>query len=101
MLKRVVMWRLKEEALGKIKKENAKEFKRLLDNLPAVIPGLNVFEVGLNESDNDAAADIVLISVFEDDKAMDSFLKHPEHQKVVEFIKQVRSDRIFVDYEIH
>jgi len=100
MLKRIVMWKLKDEAMGSSKQENAREFKRLLDGLPSVIPGLDVFEVGINENENAAAADIVLISHFKDKAAMEAFLSHPEHQKVVEFIKQVRIDRVFVDYAI-
>ena len=100
MIKHVVMWRLKDEAEGASKEDNAKIMKEKLMNLVGVIEEIKHFEVGLNYEKSDMAFDIVLYSVYEDQEALDRYQVHPEHKKVGAFIKAVTCERVVVDYEV-
>ncbi len=100
MIKHLVFWRLKEEALGKSGEENAKEIARLLNALPAEIPELKKLEFGMNFVDAPAAFDCALYTEFDSKEALDIYQNHPLHVEAKNFIVQVVSDRAFVDYEL-
>ena len=100
MLKHVVMWRFKEGAEGKTRKEHAEWMKAHLEQLTKVIPEICSLEVGVNEREGEMAYDAVLISVFKDADALKAYKEHPEHKKVSAYCKSVRESRTVVDYEI-
>ena len=96
MLRHIVMWKLKD---GQDKAAVGLELKRRLETLPALIPEIKAFQVGLNIVASDTARDVVLESSFDDLAAMDRYVKHPAHQEVAAYIKQVVDERRAVDYE--
>lgn len=100
MIKHIVMWKLKEVAEGKTKQENAEIMKELLEGLPAKIKELDSAEVGINilKGEDAAICDVVLTTICEDEDALNAYAVHPEHQKVVQFIKKVAEERRVVDY---
>lgn len=100
MIKHVVMWKLKEVAEGKTKAENAQVMKKLLEDLPAKIDELDSAEVGINilEGEDNAICDVVLTTQSETEEDMKAYAVHPDHQKVVDFIKKVVTERRVVDY---
>lgn len=100
MVKHIVMWKLKEEAEGRPKKANAAELKKRLEALKGKIPEIQELEVGFQMEPADAFYDVVLFSVFPDQKGLEKYQNHPEHQKVVEFVKKIILDRKAVDYEV-
>ena len=99
MVKHIVMWRLKDEALGRTKEENALKLKETLMALKDVIDELKAVDVGLNFNPSEAAFDVVLYSEFEDREGLNAYQNHPEHLKIVEFVGEIRTDRAVVDYE--
>ncbi len=99
MIKHIVMFRLKESAVGKSKDENLQELKVLLESLRKKIPVVKYLEVGINMGKSASASDIALYSEFDDMQALEDYRIHPEHVKVVEFIEQVCSERRVTDYE--
>lgn len=100
MIKHVVMWKLKEVAAGKTKAENAETMKKLLEDLPGKIEALNKVEVGINilKGDDDAICDVVLTTECDTEDDLKKYAVHPDHQKVVNFIKKVVTERRVVDY---
>lgn len=100
MVKHIVMWRLKAEALGNPRSANAELVKAKLEALQGAIPGLLAVEVGLDFSNTEASADVVLYSEFEDRGALAAYQTHPEHEAVKEFIGEVTEARWVVDYEV-
>jgi len=94
------MWKLKPVAEGKTKQENAEIMKELLEGLPAKIEELDSAEVGINilTSDDEAICDVVLTTICKDAEALKVYAEHPDHQKVVQFIKKVVQERRVVDY---
>ena len=100
MIKHIVMFRLKESALGKSKDENLQVLKVLLESLQDKIPVVKCLEVGINMGTSASASDIALYSEFDNMQALEDYRIHPEHVKVVEFIEKVCSERRVADYEV-
>lgn len=101
MIKHIVMWKLLEEANGTTKEENAKEFKRQLEALPALIPEIISLEVGIGYKPAEGAVfDMVLTTTHETKEDLVIYAEHPEHMKVVAFAGGIVAERRAVDYEI-
>lgn len=100
MVKHIVMWKLKESAEGHTKQENALELKKRLEDLKSKVPDLVELEVGLQGFTDATASDIVLYTTFRDKAGLDNYQKHPDHQKVIPFVRAVTDERRVVDYEI-
>ncbi len=94
------MWKLKKAAEGKTMQENAEIMKELLEGLPAKIDELDSAEVGINtvEAEDETICDVVLIAECKDQEALRAYAVHPDHQKVVQFILKVTTERRVVDY---
>lgn len=91
MIRRTVMWKLKEEALGNSKEENCILMKEKLESLAGRIDGVFTMSVDYNiESDG---FDVFLISDVEDEAAIERYMNHPLHVEVAKFIKEVTSER--------
>lgn len=100
MLKHIVMWKLKENAEGNTKPENAEIMKAQLEALCSKIEVIKVLEVGINFNESAAAFDVALYSEFENEEALSIYQKHPEHIKVGEFVGKVVEARAVADYNI-
>lgn len=100
MIKHIVTWKLKEEAEGNTKAENAKKIKESLEALKDKIDVLKAIEVGINFNDSSQAYDVVLYSEFDSVEDLNTYQNHPDHVKAGIFIKAVVTDRIVVDYEV-
>ena len=100
MIKHIVLFRFKDFAEGANKAENIKSLKSKLEALEDIIGEIKFFEVGINFDNSDAAYDLALCSEFESKEDLYSYQKHPEHAKVVDFVKKVCENRVVVDYVI-
>jgi len=98
MIKHIVFWILKEN-YEKLNKEQLKnELKMRLENLKEKIEEIQELEIGLNFNDSSAAYDISLYTSFQDEKDLNLYQHHPEHEKVREFVKNISIKRAVVDY---
>ena len=95
MIKHIVMWKFKDE----VSEVDKVEMKRQLEALKGLVPTLLDIEMGLNVSVGDATKDMVLYSEFESMEGLTAYAGHPEHLKVVEFVKPLVCERAVVDYE--
>jgi quinol monooxygenase YgiN len=101
MIIHIVFWRLHERsANGRTKEENALEMNRRFEALAAVIPGLVRLTIGVDFAHTPDSADVALYSEFESRAALDAYQPHPAHQEIVAFLKDVRTERRVVDYEL-
>ena len=99
MVKHVIVLKLKESAGGKSKDENALMLKRELEGMKGKIREIRTLEVGMNFTRGQDAYDLSLIAEFADKKDLESYLNHPEHQRILAILRQVRDSRVVVDYE--
>lgn len=100
MVKHIVFWKLKDQAEGASREENAREVKARLEALRGKIPGLLRLEVGIDFNRSDAAYDVALYSELVDRAALEAYQRHPEHVAVADFVGKVRSARAVVDYDL-
>jgi len=100
MIKHIVMWNLKDNALGNEKDENAVKMKEQLEGLQGKIQELQKIEVGINILPSPQSFDVVLYSEFKSVEDLNTYQNHPEHLKIVGFIRQVVSQRVACDYEL-
>jgi len=91
------MFQFKEEH----KQANMIQAKQMLENLMGVVPTLKSIDVGVNFSTQERAMDLSIITTFESKEGLEAYALHPEHLKVVEFIKRVVDYSKVVDYEKH
>ncbi len=96
MIKHIVMWKFKDGAAEAEKLE----MKRQLEALKGTVPSLVDIEMGLDLSRKEASMDMVLYSEFQTLEDLAAYAVHPEHLKVVEFVKPLVCDRAVVDYEV-
>lgn len=100
MIKHIVMWTLKPEAMGRSAAENADRMKEMLEELNGAIPGLRHLEVSCDVFASNPECDIVLYSEFDTKKDLADYQAHPKHQRCVAWITQVAASRSLLDFEI-
>ena len=99
MIRHIVMWdTVARDEAGQT--AQIAEIRALLEALPAVVPGVAMLEVGVNELPGDNGADIVLISEFADWSTLKEYAIHPEHVKAADRIREITQSRKSVDYTI-
>ncbi|NOZ90647.1 MAG: Dabb family protein [Epsilonproteobacteria bacterium] len=96
MVKHIVLFKFKDEN----KEENIQTVKEMLEALLDSVPTLKEMEVGVNFSKKERAMDLSLISSFDDISGLEEYATHPEHIKVLEFIKKVTIETKVSDYYI-
>jgi hypothetical protein len=71
----------------------------MLENLMGAVPSLRSIDVGVNFAEEERAMDLSIITSFDSKESLDAYAVHPEHLKVVDFIKTVVEYSKVVDYE--
>lgn len=99
MVKHIVFWKLKENALGN-KVENAQLIKEKLEALNGQIEGLLKIQVGIDFSRSEASYDLALYSEFASKEALEYYQNHPLHKALGTFMKETTCERRLVDYEV-
>ncbi len=95
MIVHIVMFQFKDED----KQENIATAKAMLEALVQAIEPLQTMEVGVDVNRSERAMDLSLYSTFENMEDLQTYATHPEHLKVVDFIKKVTLSSKVVDYE--
>ncbi len=96
MIRHIVMIKLKSNANKEIVSAT---LKSMLKHLELSINSLLKMEVGINISTKSSAYDLVLIADFDDSAGLDEYRVHPEHIKVLDYLKVVMDNVTAVDYE--
>ncbi len=99
MIKHIVIWKLKPEPGVTGQEVNAKRLKKEIEALRDSISEIKHIEVGINIAASDQAGDLVLYSEFDSLTDLDIYQNHPDHQKVVELVRELTIERRVVDYE--
>ncbi|MDD3592426.1 MAG: Dabb family protein [Sulfurovum sp.] len=95
MVVHIVMFKFQEVH----KTANLEKAKEMLENLMGSVPTLLSMEVGLNIAEEERAMDLSIVTTFADKEGLQEYAVHPEHLKVVEFIRCVTEYSKVVDYE--
>jgi len=82
------------------KQDVISELKLMLEKLQLSVQSLLSIEVGVNISIKASAFDLVLTADFNDEEGLDEYRIHPEHVKVLDFLKIIMEKAVVVDYII-
>lgn len=94
MIVHIVLFKFKEEN----KQANMIQAKQMLENLMGAVPSLRSMDIGFNFAEEERAMDLSIITSFGSKEDLNAYAVHPEHLKVVEFIKRVVEYSKVVDY---
>jgi hypothetical protein len=97
MIRHIVMWRVRGETVEE-RSAGRELVKQRFESLRGRIPGMTALEVGVDISAVDYACDVVLVTDFESQEALDAYAVHPEHLRVREALGELRIARFQVDY---
>lgn len=97
MIRHIVIWRVKGDTPAE-RTQARLRVKLAFEGLRGRIPGMRHLEVGLDSSGVDYAGDVVLVTAFESQDALDAYASHPEHLRVRSELDGVRTTRCQVDY---
>jgi hypothetical protein len=95
MVRHIVLWRLKREALSQFPL-----IKATLEAQVGRIPGLVRVEVGRNVKEGRRAVDFALTCDFADRAALEAYHKHPAHHETRAIVDPLVEDHWIADYEL-
>jgi Stress responsive A/B Barrel Domain len=93
MICHTVLWQLKSP-------QDAEAFRAELLTCRGLVPGLRRYDVGLRSDELAGNVDVALVAWFDDVRALNDYLQHPQHQAVSQRIAPLRSQRHVLDFEI-
>ena len=100
MIKHIVMWTIRSGETSGSKPERMAEVKTRILGLKGKIKEIVSMEVNYNSpSASDDNYDVIMISEFRSWEELEVYQNHPDHQEVVEYIRNVRQNRAAIDYE--
>jgi hypothetical protein len=100
MIKHIVLWTFHENADGRNKDDNISIAIEQINDLKNKIPSVINLETGTTITHGNDSFDLALYAEFENIAGLKIYQEHPEHQRVIGFLKKVRDKRVFVDYEV-
>lgn len=100
MVKHIVLFKMKENALDHTGIENAQVMKAHFERISKEIPGVVAVELGFNYNEEKDFYEMALYQTFESRQALADYTEHPLHVEVRDFVRQVIDHRMVVDYEL-
>ena len=97
MLRHIVMVKFSDRVTVA---ETSEKVKQMLLALENSVDSLKRMEVGLNINTLPSAFDAVLTADFDDEAGLNAYRTHPEHVKVLGFLKETMEKSAVVDYWI-
>ncbi len=95
MVKHIVMFKLAEKNQANMDKAIS-----TLKGLEGAIETLRFIEVGVDFKESERSYDIVLTTHFDDKEGLATYADHPNHQPVLQTMRELCSSSVVVDYEI-
>ena len=74
-------------------------FAEMLAALPAEIPELRRYEFGRDAGVADGNFDFAIVAVFDDRDGWVAYQQHPDHQRVIEYVRTLIEQRSAVQFE--
>lgn len=93
MIAHIVVFKFKDKA-------SAIEVKKRLETLPAQIPQIKKYELGIDEVDSARSYHLALYSQFEGYETLGIYQLHPAHQEALAYIREVSEAIHTVDYTL-
>lgn len=99
MIRHIVFFRLAETKPLDEKAKLLNIVKEKLEALPALIPEIRFFEIGINTAGDQKAADLSLLSEFDSMETLHTYQVHPAHKEFIAWNHDKCPKLSVVDYE--
>ena len=97
MIEHILLFRWNETATQEAVKNAMAELRGLKDKIPGIVDVTS----GTNFSERSKGFTHGMVFRFKDRAALDGYIPHPEHQRVVQkILNPIRADTLVVDYEV-
>lgn len=97
MVTHIVLWNFQENLTQEQREAAGQKIKAELERLVSIVPGVHSIEVKMNRMAS-STRDLALFVECESEEALKQYAVHPEHLKVVDYIKTVTCERTAFDY---
>ena len=97
MLRHVVSWKLAAEDQP-TKLEHSSTIAAALQGLVSEIPEIQSLTVGSNVTSTPGNWDVILVADYADEDALQTYIDHPEHQRVAAMVRTLVAERSTVDF---
>jgi hypothetical protein len=99
MYKHLVLWKLKPQANGRKKDENATRVKEKIEGLKNTIPEIIFLDIGINIGGYGASFyDVGMYITFKNENAFLKYITYESHNEAVAFIQSVMEAEEIVDF---
>ncbi len=98
MIKHIVFWKIHKDGTKEERMASIEEFRKMTEYLKTIIPEIQEATVAANLNEGDVFH-VCIDSVFRSAEEMNTYINHPEHQKVKAFISSISYDKVSFDYE--
>ena len=99
MIKHIVMWKFKEEAEGRTRRQNMELVRDRLYALVPVVPEIIRMEIGFDFGHTPMSYDMMLYTEFETKEDLNVYAVDSEHAKVKKIVAATTEARVVLDYE--
>jgi Stress responsive A/B Barrel Domain len=80
--------------------DDVNRFADMLAALPAVIPELRRYEFGRDVGRSEGNFDFAVVADFEDPTGWDAYQQHPDHRRVLEYVRTLLGERAAVQFDV-
>ena len=98
MIKHIVFWKIHKGGTQKERQQTIDAFRSKTNYLKTVIPQIRQATGGSNINSGDTFH-VCIDSLFDSAEDLESYINHPEHLKLREFMNQVSYEKTVFDYE--
>ena len=98
MIKHIVFWKINKDGTDSDRRATVEAFRKKTEYLQTIIPQIKSATVGYNVNEGDVFH-VCIDSVFDSLEDLNTYIDHPEHQKVRAFMNEVSYDKTVFDYE--
>ena len=98
MIKHIVFWKINKDGTDFDRRATVEAFRKKTEYLQPIIPQIKSATVGYNVNEGDVFH-VCIDSVFDSLEDLNTYIDHPEHQKVRAFMNEVSYDKTVFDYE--
>ena len=98
MIKHIVFWKINKDGTDSDRRATVEAFRKKTEYLQTIVPQIKSATVGYNVNEGDVFH-VCIDSVFDSLDDLNTYIDHPEHQKVRAFMNEVSYDKTVFDYE--
>jgi len=99
MIRHIIMFKLTDVKDNEDRMQKVDKIKSAFMPLRNIINVVESYEIAINKRDTEFSYDIAIISEYITWNDLETYLKHPEHQKAIEICKDIKKDKAVIDYE--